>query len=559
MESPPTSQAPLEQPVHTVTILTGRRLVVAFTAMLLSVLVMALDQTILATALPRIASDFNAFDLQGWVSGSFLLSQAVFLLPYGQLCRVFPAKWLLFIAIVIFQLGSLVCGVGQNIDALIAGRTVAGVGAAGIWVAMFQVMYQVTRLEDRPRLFGIFGAVFQISVVLGSIIGGLFTDKVSWRWCFFINLPVGAVSLAGVLFLLESNPPIGSDPTKRSWSHLMRQVLRMDFLGVALISGALTTLVLALQWGGNEKPWNDKAVISCLVLAVVLTVLFIVWEKYIGDRAMSPTTIFHSLSIYALMLFTFLARFCFVLFSYYIPIYYQAARDHSAIKSGVDLLPFLFGVSAAILGAAQIISWMRFYWHLLVLSPIFIAVGSGVLYTIDTSTSTAELVILQLIVGLGTGTGMQTALLALQFEFNMPDTIPLIGQATSLAMLFQLLGGTIGLAVATPVLSSTLTSAIARYAPTAPASVVALIRDSPTDIYTDPSVPSALIPGIVRAYTGSLRVVFVLGVPVSGLALLCAFAMNRIRIGQPKLEDPEVKDTEMKEMEAGVDEKRPSG
>ncbi|KAF7298821.1 Major facilitator superfamily protein [Mycena indigotica] len=530
-----------EQPTQNLnmTILTGRRLAVAFTAMLLSVLVMALDQTILATALPRIASDFDAFTLQGWVSTSFLLAQAVFLLPYGQLLRIFSAKWMLFISIVIFQLGSLVCGVGQNMNHLIAGRTVSGLGAAGIWVAMFQVMYQVTRLEDRPRLFGIFGAVFQISVVLGSIIGGAFTSNLSWRWCFFINLPVGFVSLVGVFFLLESSPPIGADPTKRSWPDLLRQVSEMDFIGVLLISSALTTLVLALQWGGNQKPWNDKAVIICLVLAVLLTAALIVWEKRLGDKAMSPTAIFHSLSIYAMMLYTFLLRFCFLLFSFYIPIYYQAAREHSAIKSGVDLLPFLIGVSVAILGAAQIISWMKFYWHLLVLSPIFVAVGSG------------------LIVGLGVGTGMQTALLALQFEFNSPKTIQLIGQATSLATLFQLLGGTIGLAVATPVLSSTLSTNINTNAPAAPADIVSIIRDSPTSIYTDQRVPSALIPGIVRAYTGSLKVVFVLGVPVAGLALLSAMFMHRIRIGeQGPLEETDI---QAKDEEVGVEEDKPGG
>ncbi|KAJ7069584.1 ABC transporter [Mycena amicta] len=558
MDTSTTTQDPPPQnaPTEASTILTGRRLAVAFTAMLLSVLVMALDQTILATALPRIASDFDAFTLQGWVSTSFLLAQAVFLLPYGQLLRIFSAKWMLIIAILIFQLGSLICGVGQNINHLIVGRTVSGLGAAGIWVAMFQVMYQVTRLEDRPRLFGIFGAVFQISVVLGSIIGGAFTSKVSWRWCFFINLPVGLVSLVGVFFLLDSSPPIGSDPTKRSWSDLMRQVSQMDYVGVALISAALTTLVLALQWGGNQKPWNDKAVVICLVLAGLLTAALIGWEKRLGDRAMSPTAIFHSLSIYAMMLYTFLLRFCFLLFSFYIPIYYQAARDHSAIKSGVDLLPFLVGVSVAILGAAQIIDWMRFYWPLLVLSPILVTVGSGVLYTINTSTSSAELVVLQLIVGLGTGTGMQTALLALQFEFNSPKTLPLIGQATSLAMLFQLLGGTIGLAVATPVLSSTLTTNIHKYAPSAPAEIIALIRDSPTFIYTDARVPRALIPGIARAYTGSLRVVFMLGVPVAGLGLVSAMFMNRIHIGHNgNLEEEKGE----KDREIGVEEEKPGG
>ncbi|KAJ7156630.1 major facilitator superfamily domain-containing protein, partial [Mycena filopes] len=164
------------------TILTGKRLAVVFVAMLLSLFLVALDQTILATALPRIASDFDAFSLQGWVSSSFILAQTVFLLFYGQILRIFPAKWVLISAIVLFEMGSLVCGVAQNVDMLISGRVVSGLGAAGIcaFVAMLQIIAQVTRLEDRPRLFGLFAAVFGVASVIGPLIGGAFTDHVTW-------------------------------------------------------------------------------------------------------------------------------------------------------------------------------------------------------------------------------------------------------------------------------------------------------------------------------------------------------------------------------------------
>ncbi|KAJ7765658.1 ABC transporter [Mycena metata] len=504
------------------TVLSGKKLAAVFVALMLSLFLIMLDQTILATALPRIASDFDAFTLQGWVATSYM-AQSVFLLFYGQVLRIFPAKWVLVCAITTFEIGSLLCGVSQNIGQLIAGRVVAGVGAAGIMVSMMQVITQATRLEDRPKFYGAFGALFAISSVVGPPIGGAFSDNVTWRWCFWINLPLGGVSICGVFLLLRAAPPLGSDPAQRCARARFHQALRLDFVGATLAAGALISLILALQWGGNTKSWGDKDVIISFVFSAVLTLVFVGWSRHLGDKAMMPTAIFKSRSIYAILIFCFLNRFSMFIFTYYIPLFYQAARAHSATKSGVDFLPFMIGVVITAAFAGGIVAKTGYYWPVLLVAPCFLATGSGLFYTINANTSSATLVGFQIIAAVGLGLGFQNAALALQVEFN--DDKKLLAQAIAMGAFAQQLGGTVGLGVAEPIFASQLAKNLRKFAPDAPASIV---EQTPTAIYS--AIPKELIPGVVLSYTDAIRTLFLAGVPIAGMGLIAVLFIKNIRI-----------------------------
>ncbi|KAK7039739.1 major facilitator superfamily domain-containing protein [Favolaschia claudopus] len=365
-------------------------------------------------------------------------------------------------------------------------------------VAILQVLTQVTRLEDRPRLFGIFGAVFAISSVVGPLIGGAFTDHVTWRWWFFINLPLGGVSIAGVTLLLKASPP---------------------------------RLILALQWGGNTKPWNDKAVIITFVFAGVLTAVYVVWEMRMGEKAMVPTEIFRTLAVWAIMLYPLLSRFSMLIFSYYIPIFYQVPRHRTASESGIDLLPLMLSLVFTLIIGGQIVGRTGHLWPFLVGSQVVLVIGSGLLYTLTPTTSSANSFIgFQILAGIGIGLGMQNGMMALQDVFV--DEPRLIGQATSMGSFVGFLGGIICLGIAEPVFASELTKKLLAYAPEAPLQVV---KQSPVAIYTE--LEPEMIAGVVRSCSEALRAVLILGVPVAGISLLATLLIPKTKLqkkGSPK-------------------------
>ncbi|KAF7298509.1 Major facilitator transporter-like protein [Mycena kentingensis (nom. inval.)] len=524
-------------------ILTGTRLALVFGAMMLSLFLLALDQTILATALPRIASEFNAFTLQGWVATSFIIAQTVFLLFYGQLLSIFPAEWVLIATVAIFEAGSLVCGLAQDVNQLIAGRTLSGVGAGGMYVAMIQVLGQGTRLEDRPRLFGLFGAVFGVASIVGPLLGGALTDHVR----LFLRISARADDFAVIFLILQVAPPLGSNPNEGTPVHIRRAVLSMDYGGAILVAGFVCCLVIALQWGGNTKPWNSVGVIVCFVLAAVLAIATVLWEIHLGSAAMCPPKIFKSRSIYAIAFFCFFTRFLQLQLTYYIPLWFQAAKNHSATRSGLDLLAFMLSTMLTLIILGIVIGRVGRYQPFLVVAPCFLALACGLLYyhtsrDVD-SAPIARMTGFQILAGLGIGAVLQNGVLAIQVEFKDAGDLKLLAQAASMVTFAQFLGGALGLATAEPVFATMLARNLRRYAPEVPPDLVEVIKQSPTSIHS--VLPQEMVAHVVTAYSKSISIVFLVGVPVAGIALVLALFINDLRI--EKAAPTQVEDSEKKE------------
>ncbi|CAE6512389.1 unnamed protein product [Rhizoctonia solani] len=516
--------------------LSGMRLFAVFTGMLMSILLIALDQTIVATALPIIASKFDAFNQVTWIASGYFLTQAGLMLTYGQLLSVAPTKWVYLVAVILFEIGSLFCAVAPNMEFLIFGRAFAGVGAAGIFVSVLSIIAQVTRLEQRPALFGTFGAVFALSSVVGPLLGGAFTDHVSWRWCFYINLPFGAITVATIIFLTPNRPPIGGSHYEGKTT--LQKWLSLDWFGSLLALGMVTALLLPLQWGGNERPWNDKVVIALFCVFGVLCPAFIAWEYRLGDRAVMRTSMFRrrtqigsvtvlscvpQCSVAALKLF--FVMLALLLGTYYLPIYFQVAKGHSATRSGIDILPFMLSVVIAAGGSGGVINTTGRYWPFLLGSPLLISVGSGLLYTLDMNSGSGKEIGFQILLGVGVGGALQNTVIAIQAEYAHEEE--LIPQGSSLVTFTQLIGGIIGIAIAGSILANQMVKYLGIYAPDLPQEVATAVRQSVSLIFT---LPAEQQEPVIRAYLKALNSVFLIGVPTGVLASLSALFTKNYNI-----------------------------
>ncbi|KAF2185102.1 MFS general substrate transporter, partial [Zopfia rhizophila CBS 207.26] len=467
------------------------------------------DNTIIATAIPRITDQFKALNDVGWYGSSYLLTTCATQLIYGKFYTFYSIKWVYLSALFIFEVGSLICGVAPNSTALIIGRAIAGVGAAGIFSGAILIVANTVPLRQRPTYMGFIGGMYGIASVAGPLMGGAFTDHLTWRWCFYINLPFGAVT-AGFIIPFFQVPRRG----KKSEATWKEQIQKFDIPGTSLFLPCIVCLLLALQWGGSKYEWSNGRIIALLVIFGLLAIGFVGIQYWKQEDATVPPRVFLNRNVWGSAWFGSMLGASFFVLVYYLPIWFQAIKSVSATKSGIMNLPAILGLVVISMLCGGIVTLLGYYTPFMLLSSILMAIGAGLLSTFETDTNSPKWIGYQFIFGAGVGFGMQQTLIAVQTALPAED-VPI---GTAIMMFAQTLGGALFISVGQNVFTNQLIKNLASVVPDLNPGLVLTV--GATELKN--AIPEQFLSGVLTAYNRTLTQTFYVSVAAGSFSIIGA-------------------------------------
>jgi MFS family permease len=456
-----------------------------------------------------------------------MLANSSVQLLFGRIYKFYSTKWVFLTAIGLFEIGSLICGLAPNSNTLIVGRAIAGVGSAGIFSGGMMILFHTIPLHKRPVYFGLFAAISGTASVVGPLLGGVFTEKATWRWCFYINLPVGAIAICVISFILKVPSPKGAGLTVRA------KLSQLDPLGTLCFVPSMICLILALQWGGTAYDWGDRRIVALLVVFGVLLVAFIGIQFWKGENGTVPPRIISQRSISFGVFFTFCNAASMMIFLYYLPIWFQAIKGVSAVTSGIMTIPLVISlvISSFISGAAT--QRIGYYVPAMIISPTIMSIGAGLITTFKPDTDNAGWIGYQVLFGLGLGAGMQAPNLAAQAVLNSAD----VAIGVALVMFAQQLGGAIFISVAGNIFTTHLLSSFSQIPESSSWIPSTIINMGATDLRN--AIPAQYLDIALVDYNSALVRCFDVGLAMACVMIIGALGMEwkNIKLNKGALKD----------------------
>src|SRR3989442_8066760 len=485
-----------------------RRIWVIFSGLMLALLIASLDQTVVATALPTIVGDLGGLSQLSWVVTGYLLASTVSTPLWGKLGDLYGRKRLFQAAIVIFLVGSALCGLSQNMAELILFRSLQGLGGGGLIVLVQAIIADIVPPRERGRYQGLFGAVFGLSSVAGPLLGGFFVDSAPWRWIFYINLPIGALALLVIAIALPATGQRGQHT--------------IDYLGTVLLTAAATSLVLLTTLGGNIYPWGSAPIILLAIAGVMFIIGFVIAEQHAAEPVV-PLQLFRNPVFSLSCTIGFVVGFALFGATTYLPLFLQVVNGASPTSSGLRLLPMILGLLLTSITSGQLISRWGRYKAFPIAGTALMTLGMFLLSRMNEHTTALIASLSMAVLGLGVGLVTQVLVMAVQNAVDYRN----LGAATSGVIFFRSIGGAFGTAIFGAIFSNQLASHLASLASRLSSGINLSSAESVAAIQ---HLPTALRAEVVHAYTQSLSTVFLVTVPMVALAFLLSWLLPEVRL-----------------------------